>query len=324
MAISAVDVALVGSEGAPAGRAAGRPARRGAATRCRSTAAAASPPTPIAQLRAQLGGWVGAGIPRVKMKVGRRAGRTTSRGSRARPTGHRRRRRAVRRRQRRLHPQAGAGVRRTRFAELGVSWFEEPVSSDDLDGLRLLRDRAPPGMEVAAGEYGYDLAYFRRMLDAGAVDVLQADATRCARHHRASRGRGAVRARLACRSRPHCAPALHAHAVCALRPRPPRRVLPRSRAHRAHALRRRAATGRGVLRPDRGRPGLGLEPKRGDLGRWLLWQGERHSISHAAAAKETTTMTTRSDNARRNHIGRTRWAIAKATSRVRATARRRR
>ena len=35
-------------------------------------------------------------------------------------------------------------------------------------------------MEVTAGEYGYDLPYFRRMLAAGAVDVLQADATRCA------------------------------------------------------------------------------------------------------------------------------------------------
>jgi L-alanine-DL-glutamate epimerase-like enolase superfamily enzyme len=42
-----------------------------------------------------------------------------------------------------------------RFAEFGVSWFEEPVSSDDLDGLRLIRDRAPAHMEIAAGEYGY-------------------------------------------------------------------------------------------------------------------------------------------------------------------------
>ncbi|HEX4296929.1 MAG TPA: enolase C-terminal domain-like protein, partial [Devosia sp.] len=65
------------------------------------------------------------------------------------------------------------------FADLGVSWFEEPVSSDDLAGLKLLRDRAPPGMEIAAGEYGYDPFYYRRMLEAGAVDVLQADATRC-------------------------------------------------------------------------------------------------------------------------------------------------
>ncbi|HEY7551097.1 MAG TPA: enolase C-terminal domain-like protein [Hyphomicrobiaceae bacterium] len=65
------------------------------------------------------------------------------------------------------------------FADVGVRWFEEPVSSDDLDGLRLIRDHGPPGMEVAAGEYGYEPFYFRRMLEAGAVDVLQADATRC-------------------------------------------------------------------------------------------------------------------------------------------------
>ncbi len=64
-------------------------------------------------------------------------------------------------------------------ANSGVVWFEEPVSSDDLEGLRLVRDRAPPGMEVAAGEYGYGAFHFRALLEAGAVDVLQADATRC-------------------------------------------------------------------------------------------------------------------------------------------------
>jgi L-alanine-DL-glutamate epimerase-like enolase superfamily enzyme len=64
-------------------------------------------------------------------------------------------------------------------AMIGVVWFEEPVSSDDLDGLRLIRDKALNGLEIAAGEYGYDLFYFKRMMDQGAVDVLQADATRC-------------------------------------------------------------------------------------------------------------------------------------------------
>jgi len=53
-----------------------------------------------------------------------------------------------------------------------------PVSSNDLEGLRLIRDRAPAGMAVTAGEYGYNPEYFRRMLDARAVDVLQADVTR--------------------------------------------------------------------------------------------------------------------------------------------------
>jgi len=66
-----------------------------------------------------------------------------------------------------------------KFSTLGVTWFEEPVSSDDLEGLHLIRDRAPAGMDITAGEYGYDSFYFRRMLEAEAVDVLQADATRC-------------------------------------------------------------------------------------------------------------------------------------------------
>jgi len=65
------------------------------------------------------------------------------------------------------------------FAESGVSWFEEPVSSDDLEGLRLLCERAPAGMQIATGEYGYTPAAFHRLIAAGAVDTLQADATRC-------------------------------------------------------------------------------------------------------------------------------------------------
>ena len=68
---------------------------------------------------------------------------------------------------------------RSASPSIDVRWFEEPVSSDDLEGLRLLRDRVPAGMEIAAGEYGYTLPYFEQMLVAGAVDCLQADATRC-------------------------------------------------------------------------------------------------------------------------------------------------
>jgi L-alanine-DL-glutamate epimerase-like enolase superfamily enzyme len=63
------------------------------------------------------------------------------------------------------------------FAEMGVTWFEEPVSSDDLEGLSLLRDRGQPGMDICAGEYDYGSLYFRRMLEAGGVDVLQANAS---------------------------------------------------------------------------------------------------------------------------------------------------
>jgi L-alanine-DL-glutamate epimerase-like enolase superfamily enzyme len=65
------------------------------------------------------------------------------------------------------------------FREFDVTWFEEPVIADDLTGLHLMRNRAPAGMNIAAGEYSYDIFYFRRMLEAHAIDVLQADATRC-------------------------------------------------------------------------------------------------------------------------------------------------
>jgi L-alanine-DL-glutamate epimerase-like enolase superfamily enzyme len=95
-----------------------------------------------------------------------------------------------------------------------VVYFEEPVSSDDLDGLRLLRDRAPAGMAIAAGEYGYDGWYFQRMLDAQAVDILQADATRCL----GITGFLQANALCAARSLPlssHCGPAIHVHAGAA-------------------------------------------------------------------------------------------------------------
>src|SRR5205085_5374673 len=103
------------------------------------------------------------------------------------------------------------------FADLGVSWFEEPVSSDDLEGWRLLRDRSRAPMDIAAGEYGYDLVYFRRMLDAGAVDVLQVDATRCAGIT------GFLQVGALCQAHclplsAHCGPSLHAHPCCAVVP----------------------------------------------------------------------------------------------------------
>ena len=100
-------------------------------------------------------------------------------------------------------------------AEAGVSWFEEPVSSDDLAGLRLLRDNGPAGVQVAAGEYGYDACYFQRMIDAGAVDVLQADVTRCAGITELLRVDSLCRARSMPMSL-HCGPAIHLHPGLAL------------------------------------------------------------------------------------------------------------
>jgi L-alanine-DL-glutamate epimerase-like enolase superfamily enzyme len=101
-----------------------------------------------------------------------------------------------------------------RFDELDVSWFEEPVSSDDLDGLRFLRDHAPAPMEIAAGEYGYEPFYFRRMLEAGAVDVLQADATRCGGYTGFLRA-AALADAFGIPLSSHCAPALHLPVCCA-------------------------------------------------------------------------------------------------------------
>ena len=100
-----------------------------------------------------------------------------------------------------------------RFSSRGVTWFEEPVPSDDLEGLRLMRDRAPAGMNIAAGEYGYQPSYFRRMLTAGAVDVLQADATRCCGYTGFLRAAALADAfELSLSS--HCAPALHLPVCC--------------------------------------------------------------------------------------------------------------
>jgi L-alanine-DL-glutamate epimerase-like enolase superfamily enzyme len=221
----------------------------------------------VEKLQAQLGRWVAAGIPRVKMKIGRNPPADVERVRAAREA---------------IGPDAelfvdanGAYDRKQalaqagRFAEFGVRWFEEPVSSDDLDGLRLLRDRAPDGMEIAAGEYGYDLPYFRRMLEADAVDVLQADATRCA----GITGFLRVAALCEARSLPisaHCAPSLHAHAACSL---PNFRHLEYFHDHDRieHLLFDGALTPvGGALRPDRSRPGLGLEFKRKDAARFAV------------------------------------------------------
>jgi L-alanine-DL-glutamate epimerase-like enolase superfamily enzyme len=219
----------------------------------------------VDRLQHQLAEWVGRGISRVKMKVGRNPAEDDRRVLKVREA---------------IGPDAelfvdanGAYDRKQAlahadaFAESGVTWFEEPVSSDDLEGLRVLRDRAPARMEVTAGEYGYDLYYFRRMIDAGAVDVLQADATRCA----GISGFLQVGALCDAYNMPlssHTASALHLHPCCALG-----RVRHLEHFYDHERIERMLFDGAlepvgGMLRPDLSRPGLGLELKRADASRY--------------------------------------------------------
>jgi L-alanine-DL-glutamate epimerase-like enolase superfamily enzyme len=158
-----------------------------------------------ARLEEQLGGWAAEGCAFVKMKIGREPKRDLERAEAAKSVIG----------EATLFVDANGAYDRKQalgfaeaFARLGVGWFEEPVSSDDLTGLRLLRDLAPGSMQIAAGEYGYTPYYFRAMLEAGAVDVLQADATRCGGIT------GFLRAAALCDAfqiplSSHCGPAVH-------------------------------------------------------------------------------------------------------------------
>ncbi|MFZ0039953.1 MAG: enolase C-terminal domain-like protein, partial [Solirubrobacteraceae bacterium] len=215
----------------------------------------------------QLAGWVAEGIPRVKMKIGRD------------PVADAPRVRAVREAigpEAELYVDANGAYSRKQavalaheFAECGVTWFEEPVSSNDLDGLRLLRDTAPRGMVIAAGEYGYKPEYFRAMLDAQAVDVMQVDCTRAC----GITGLQAVAALCTAYEVPfsaHCAPAVHAHACCAVGP------LWHCEYFHTHArvegmlFDGTLSPEGGALHPDAGRPGLGIELKRQDAKEFAL------------------------------------------------------
>jgi L-alanine-DL-glutamate epimerase-like enolase superfamily enzyme len=219
------------------------------------------------QLQRQFAGWVEAGIPRVKMKVGTHPGADLDRVRTAREA---------------IGPDAilyvdanGAYTRKQALAQaedfraLGVAWFEEPVPADDLEGLRLLRDRAPAGMDIAAGEYGYDLPYFRRVLEAEAVDVLQADASRCAGITGFLRVGPLAEARSLNLSA-HCAPSLHV-AACLATPNLHPMEYFHDHARIEHMLFDGAPTPvDGNLHADLSRPGLGLEFKRKDAQRYAV------------------------------------------------------
>lgn len=222
---------------------------------------------PIERLQKQLGGWAEEGLGQVKMKIGREPQKDVYRVKMAREAiGDKTE----------LFVDANGAYRAKqaltmaqRFEEFQISWFEEPVPSSDLEGLALIRGRVPAPVRVAAGEYGYNLPYFQQMLAAGAVDVLQADATRC----------GGISCFLEaghlCEAyqlpfSSHCAPSLHLQAGISL-----------SNFYTAEyfydhvrietmlfdGVRKPV---NGALHPDLSRPGLGLELKREDAKKYRI------------------------------------------------------
>lgn len=222
---------------------------------------------PIERLKNQLAGWVEQGIPWVKIKVGSQPDSDPARVKAARAA---------------IGPGVGLMVDgngayqhkqalalANAFAEFDVMWFEEPVSSDDLAGLRLMRDRGPPGMAITAGEYGWDVRYFRAMLEAQAVDVLQVDATRCGGFT------GFMQAAALCEGfgiplSAHTAPNLHAH-VCAALSCTQHIEYFYDHARIEDLFFDGALTPQdGMLKPDRARPGHGLEFREADADQYAV------------------------------------------------------
>jgi L-alanine-DL-glutamate epimerase-like enolase superfamily enzyme len=216
------------------------------------------------QTREQLSGWVQKdGIPRVKIKIGESWGgnerRDVERVALAREV---------------IGPHAelyvdanggyttGQAVRVAReMADYDVTWFEEPVSSQDTAGLAAVRSQVRP--DVAAGEYSWSLADSARLIDAGAVDCLQLDVTRCGGITEFLRG-AALAAAHSMQISGHCAPSLHAHVGMAA---PNLRHVEYFHDHQR--IERLLFDGTldpqgGALAPDPGRPGLGLQLKTAD------------------------------------------------------------
>jgi L-alanine-DL-glutamate epimerase-like enolase superfamily enzyme len=219
------------------------------------------------QLEEQFGNWVGMGLKYVKMKIGTHIDKDLERVKVAREvigihTG--------------LFVDANGGYTAKQavnmaqqFEHYNVSWFEEPVASDDLKGLNFIREHVPAAMSVAAGEYGYNLPYFQAMLSSGAVDILQGDATRCGGIT------GFLKAGYLCEAyqlpySSHCAPAIHLHAALAL----PSFYI--SEYFYDHArIEDMFFDGvvkpvNGSLKPDLSRPGLGLTLKEADANKYLV------------------------------------------------------
>lgn len=210
------------------------------------------------RLEKQLGGWADQGFSQVKMKIGRHPEKDPARIKTARN---------IIGEKISLFIDANGAFSVKQSLELAekikkydIAWFEEPVTSEDLDGLRFIRGHAPFSIKIAAGEYGYALPYFQRMLQHGAVDVLQADATRCGGIT------GFLKAGHLCEAYQlpfsfHCAPSVHLHAAVCLS-----NFFTGEYFHDHARIENLFFDGapqpkEGFLIPDLSRPGLGLEFK---------------------------------------------------------------
>ncbi|MFI1714957.1 enolase C-terminal domain-like protein [Streptomyces litmocidini] len=233
---------------------------------------------PLDRLTEQLAGWADQGIPRLKLKTSREPERDPRRLT------------AVRKAigdEVELFTDANGALSRKealywarRFhEEWDVRWFEEPVGSADLEGLRLLRDRGPERLEIAAGEYAFTAQDFVNLVEPPAVDCLQADVTRCGGITGVLEIAGLAAARHLDLSA-HCAPAVSAHAFCAVR-----RLRHLEYFHDHTRVEELLFDGTlspvgGVLRPDPTRPGLGLDVKWADAERFRVY--EAHPVGSRA------------------------------------------
>jgi L-alanine-DL-glutamate epimerase-like enolase superfamily enzyme len=221
---------------------------------------------PLSRLADQLEGWVAEGIPRVKVKTSRHPDRDPERLSAAR--------KAVGDSTELFTDANGALSRKEAvywtqrfYHEWDVRWFEEPVTSADVEGLRFIRQHSPGRIEIAAGEYGYALGDFTALLEGEAVDCLQADVTRCGGITGLMQVSGMAAAHQLDISA-HCAPAISANAFCAVR-----KLRHLEYFHDHVRMERLFFDGippvdGGALRPDPDRPGLGLEVKWADAERF--------------------------------------------------------
>ena len=219
---------------------------------------------PDERTRDQLSGWVDKQrIPRVKIKIGESWG-----GGERRDLARVRLAREVIGPDAELYVDANGGYTAGQAVRVaagldacGVTWFEEPVSSQDLAGLAAIRRQVRP--DVAAGEYSWSLADSAALVTAGAVDCLQLDVTRCGGITEFLRG-AALAAAHNLQVSGHCAPNLHAHVAAAV---PNLRHLEYFHDHQR--IERMLFDGTldphgGTMRPDPDRPGHGMTMRDAD------------------------------------------------------------